>query len=609
MLIFERTKATVKVTQDQMPQNNDHMVLNSRRTKTARENVTYEPWKNLNSKEQVMECYQGFISNLSNGVKSIQSITAKNKKFERIRQDCLGTVKKLLEESQTQMEQVINETVWDKLVIAFFGETNAGKSTIIEAFRVKYNDPARLAAIQENGGKGVDGLIVGDGRQDFTQIYEKYNLEIDGRPFVLIDVPGIEGKEANYLSEINNALKQAHCVFYVQGHNKKPDAATAEKIKGFLSDWVDVYSIYNVRGGVSNYDEEEERETLITSEVEKTQESIKDVFKAVLPGVYQGNVTCQGYLALLSVADFHESRPEMISAQAKVTKYFSGRDNIESFSRFGSIAELVQSQSKEFTIHILEANRQKLHSLSSRIRTGLDETINNQTENLDNLINQLQNFKNHVTSVQNDTISCLNSQLHSELNQAFAALKNAANDIIDDASTEDEWYDRLTFRIDTIISAFEEEVQRLYSKAFSQFKSKVGAKRKDLDPIIFRRIRLPNTDIHIRIDLTEIIDALKFNIKEDLLKGFFKAFFNPIGTLIKFFKKTDDGRDKAKRLISSLFDGAKSSAKCQIEEGASKVQNHIKQETRAIKKAINEEIKNIEDLEADLKILQKSFGQ
>lgn len=241
-----------------------------------------------------MSCYEEYITRLTNGINQIQAISAKNKKFEKILQKCLEDLQVMLEESRSQMQQVMKETVWDKLVIAFFGETNAGKSTIIETFRVKFNDASRLSAIEENGGEGVDGLIVGDGRQDFTQVYEKYNLMIDDHPFIMIDVPGIEGKESFYLEEISSALKQAHCIFYVQGHNKKPDAATTEKIKRFLSDWVDVYSIYNVKGGVSNYDEEEERETLLTPSVEKVQQSITDVFNTVLPGVYRGNVTCQG---------------------------------------------------------------------------------------------------------------------------------------------------------------------------------------------------------------------------------------------------------------------------------------------------------------------------
>ena len=563
----------------------------------------------LDTKEKVLSCYKGYIAKLSNGIDCIQSISSKNKKFERIRQECLGRIRHLLEDSQIQREDVINGTVWDRLVIAFFGETNAGKSTIIETFRIKYGDPSRLVAIQDNGGKGVDGLIVGDGRQDFTQVYEKYNLEIDGRPFVLIDVPGIEGKEANYLSEISSALKQAHCIFYVQGHNKKPDAATAEKIKGFLSDWVDVYSIYNVRGGVRNYDEEEERETLLTQETNKTQESIKEVFQKVLPGVYKGNVTCQGYLALMSVADFHESRQKLITDQAKIISFFGGRDTIESFSRFKDLSALVQSKSCDFSTHIIEANRQKLHSLSSRIYAGIDEVITNQTEDIDKLISQLRGFKSSVISIRTSVISKFDSQLNSELIQVFAALKSAANDIIDDAISEEEWYDRLTSRISWIVSDFEEEIEKLYSESYIEFRNKIDHKRKDLDRILYRRIKIPKTSIDINIDLTDVINALKLDIKEDLIKGFFKAFFTPITSLIHVFTKRDDGRDKAKRLIATKLENAKPSARNQVMKEAQKVKDHLFAEARSINTDIDEEIRNIEELKTDLKNLQNTFKE
>ena len=66
-------------------------------------------------------------------------------------------------------------------------------------------------------------MIVGDGRHDFTKTYDEYHLSISGHPFTLIDVPGIEGDEAGFKDVIKTALHKAHCVFYVQGHNKKPD--------------------------------------------------------------------------------------------------------------------------------------------------------------------------------------------------------------------------------------------------------------------------------------------------------------------------------------------------------------------------------------------------
>lgn len=434
-----------------------------------------------NTKESILAHYEAFITQLTNGIEDIKSVTAQNKKFENIRQACLQKVMKLLEDSRKQMEQVIHETIWDKLVIAFFGETNAGKSTIIETFRIKYNDPSRLLEIKKNKGKGVDGIIVGDGRLDYTQVYERYNLQIDRRPFVLIDVPGIEGKEAKYLNEIESAVKQAHCVFYVQGHNKKPDAATAKKIRNFLSDWVDVYSIFNVRGCPSDYDEKEERDTLLTPDLIKTQESIIKVFEEVIPGIYKGNVTIQGYLALISMANFHESKEKLISDQIKLIDYFGDRKIIESFSRFDAIAKLVQSQSLNYTFNIIKANKQKLHSLYLRIKKGIDDTITDQSEDAENLITQLQNFKNNITFICNDFISILKSNLHSELNQVCHALRSAGNDIIDDGCTEKEWRSRITTRFSNIISIFNSCVSQIYMDAYSQYKNRVEEKRKDLD--------------------------------------------------------------------------------------------------------------------------------
>lgn len=49
-----------------------------------------------------------------------------------------------------------------------FGETNAGKSTIIESLRILYREkPSQISQIDNN----ADGLIVGDGRSDFTKVY------------------------------------------------------------------------------------------------------------------------------------------------------------------------------------------------------------------------------------------------------------------------------------------------------------------------------------------------------------------------------------------------------------------------------------------------------
>ena len=164
-------------------------------------------------KQKVEQQYQTLILNLDNTKTDIVKYKAKNTKLANLQTDFADEFTKQIDSVKDVMKQTINGMVWNNLVIAFFGETNAGKSTTIETLRILFD---------ENKDKNKDGLIVGDGRADFTKTYDEYHLRIFDYPFTLIDVPGIEGKEDDFKDDIKRALQQAHLVFYVQGHNKNP---------------------------------------------------------------------------------------------------------------------------------------------------------------------------------------------------------------------------------------------------------------------------------------------------------------------------------------------------------------------------------------------------
>lgn len=90
-----------------------------------------------------------------------------------------------------------------------------------------------------------DGQIIGDGRSDYTRDNTAFLFNLGGAQVKLIDVPGIEGDEALVESEISNAVKKAHAVFYVTSKDAAPNEGTLAKIKLHLAAQTEVWTIYN----------------------------------------------------------------------------------------------------------------------------------------------------------------------------------------------------------------------------------------------------------------------------------------------------------------------------------------------------------------------------
>lgn len=72
---------------------------------------------------------------------------------------------------------------WDKFTMAFFGETNAGKSTIIESLRILFQEETRQELLQKNTqdlAKFEEELLshVNHVRQSLNKVYGEYRTEM-----------------------------------------------------------------------------------------------------------------------------------------------------------------------------------------------------------------------------------------------------------------------------------------------------------------------------------------------------------------------------------------------------------------------------------------------
>ncbi|GAA8572657.1 hypothetical protein KYTH32_09330 [Helicobacter pylori] len=173
---------------------------------------------------------KGIYSNVEKSIKDLQKIfentDGTDERLRVFNQEALEEFKNLESEGLKELESLKNNEEWEKFTIAFYGETGAGKSTLIECLRLFFNmknyrgnEHAELKELQ-------DGAIIGDGRSDFTLKTESYTLKHNHQSFVLLDVPGIEGDEKKLNSKFLTLQKKPMLFFMLP---KSPHLRKKEK--------------------------------------------------------------------------------------------------------------------------------------------------------------------------------------------------------------------------------------------------------------------------------------------------------------------------------------------------------------------------------------------
>ncbi|OPG37288.1 GTPase [Helicobacter pylori] len=212
-------------------------------------------------------------------IKDLQNIFKnaddKDEKLKRFNQEALELFQKLELKSLKELESLKNNEEWENFTIAFYGETGAGKSTLIECLRMFFkeqskvdqqerfkqlysnyqnnyqNDERKKQAILNELHSLQDGAIIGDGRSDFTLKTQSYSFQYNHQNFILLDVPGIEGDEKKVIQQISNATQKAHAIFYVTKTPNPPQkgeegkGGTIEKIQRQLDSQTEVWTIFN----------------------------------------------------------------------------------------------------------------------------------------------------------------------------------------------------------------------------------------------------------------------------------------------------------------------------------------------------------------------------
>lgn len=305
----------------------------------------------------------------------------------------------------------------------------------------------------------VDGLIIGTGEADFTKGNTLYPLNYKGKRFQLIDVPGIEGDESKYVHMVREAVAKAHLVLYVNGTNKKPEKATAEKIRSYLRLGTQVCPLVNVRGNADAYEFEEDRESLTahcgaTVALQQTEEVLRSVLgtKVLQPGH-----CVQGLLAFSSLASETQTGrttidpargQDLVIQQRNYKKHFTSSKAMYEFSQIKSVAKVLHSKLATFREDMVESNKTKVYELLVENISTLQslhraheefvtrskpefekcrEAINGSVERFERLVmtgrkNLWDNLFNCLKEDADDIVDCHfgdNDAISSQINRAF----------------------------------------------------------------------------------------------------------------------------------------------------------------------------------------------
>ncbi|WP_406943963.1 GTPase [Helicobacter pylori] len=357
-------------------------------------------------------------------IKDLQSIFKntddKDEKLKQFNQEALEVFQKLESKSLKELESLKNNGEWENFTIAFYGETGAGKSTLIECLRLFFkeqskvvqqvrfkrlysnyqknyqNDERNKQAILKELHSLQDGAIIGDGRSDFTLKTRSYSFQYNHQTFTFLDVPGIEGSEKKVIDQISNATQKAHAIFYVTKTPNPPQKGeegkrgTIEKIQRQLGSQTEVWTIFNkpinnpraLKDGLIN---ESEKESL---------KILNKEMKNILGKHYMGYKAVSAQMAFYGLAQALIPETDFYKNKQKFLEVFKEEEWLLYKSRFQQLGEFItEALLKNSRAKIIESNCNKALKVVEQLQKAIETTIE---KRIDPMIKEAQEHQQEV---------------------------------------------------------------------------------------------------------------------------------------------------------------------------------------------------------------------
>lgn len=138
----------------------------------------------MNPSQDFNRLYKDVSDSIAAAMKDISGIEVDHKGGKKELSNMMDRLRNVQARFDGELDLLEKHAEWDKFTIAFFGETNAGKSTLIESLRILFNEDSRQQLLMQN----AQNLLkfeqaysghVNQVRDGLKEIYLEYASEIE----------------------------------------------------------------------------------------------------------------------------------------------------------------------------------------------------------------------------------------------------------------------------------------------------------------------------------------------------------------------------------------------------------------------------------------------
>lgn len=95
--------------------------------------------------------YRSISDGIATASQSVSSLEFDHEDGRKAVDHIVGKLDEMQKRFLSELGDLERNVEWDTFTIAFFGETNAGKSTIIESLRILFDEESRARLVRKNG--------------------------------------------------------------------------------------------------------------------------------------------------------------------------------------------------------------------------------------------------------------------------------------------------------------------------------------------------------------------------------------------------------------------------------------------------------------------------